>query len=288
VIPTVFEYERATSLDDALARLQAAKGKGKLIAGGHSLVPLMKLRLSEPGVLIDIARISGFAGIREKDGKVEIGAGTVHHDIATSALLREKCPALADAAESIGDPQVRNRGTLGGSLAHADPAADYPAMMLALDAEIHLKAPKGWRAVKASDFFQGLFTVDLAAEEIIAGVQFVPVRTAAYAKLRQRASHFAIVGVGAALDISQGVIQSARVGLTGASTHATRLVKVEQALKGKPASTSSIEAAAQLAADGVSDINSDIHASESYRRAMIPVFARRALEAALARGSVRT
>ncbi len=143
MIPTAFEYERATSLDDALARLQAAKGKGKLIAGGHSLVPMMKLRLSEFGVLIDIARISGFAGIREKDGKIEIGAGTVHHDVATSALLREKCPALADAAGTIGDPQVRNRGTLGGSLAHADPAADYPAMMLALDAEIHVKGSEG-------------------------------------------------------------------------------------------------------------------------------------------------
>src|SRR5262245_59659891 len=243
----------------------------------------MKLRLSEPGVLIDIARIAGFAGIREKDGKIEIGAGTVHHDVATSALIREKCPALADAAQSIGDPQVRNRGTLGGSLAHADPAADYPAMMLALDAEVHLKGPKGWRAVKASEFFQGFFTVDLAAEEIIAGVQFVPVRTAAYAKLRQRASHFAIVGVGAALDVSQGVIRSARIGLTGASTHATRLMKVEQALKGKPATNSSIDAAAQLAADGVSDINSDIHASEAYRRAMVPVFTRRALVGALAR-----
>jgi carbon-monoxide dehydrogenase medium subunit len=155
--------------------------------------------------------------------------------------------------------------------------------MLALDAEIHLKGPKGWRAVKASDFFQGFFTVDLAAEEIIAGVQFVPVLAAAYAKLRQRASHFAIVGVGAALDISQGVIRSARIGLTGASTHATRLMKAEEALKGKPAAKSSIEAAAQLAEDGVVDTNSDIHASDSYRRAMIPVFTRRALEAALAR-----
>ena len=275
MIPTAFEYERATSLDDALARLQAAKGKGKLIAGGHSLVPLMKFRLSEVGVLIDIARMAGFAGIREKDGKIEIGAGTVHHDVATSALLRAKCPALADAAGSIGDPQVRNRGTLGGSLAHADPAADYPAMML---------APKGWRAVKASEFFQGFFTVDLAAEEIIAGVQFVPVRAAAYAKLRQRASHFAIVGVGAALDISEGVIRSARVGLTGASTYAIRLVKVEKALTGKPASKDSIEAAAQLAGNDLADVNSDIHASESYRRAMVPVFTRRALETALARG----
>jgi carbon-monoxide dehydrogenase medium subunit len=285
VIPTSFEYERATSLDDALARLQAAGGKGKLIAGGHSLVPLMKLRLSEFGVLIDIARISGFAGIREKDGRIEIGAGTVHHDVATSALLQEKCPALADAAGTIGDPQVRNRGTLGGSLAHADPAADYPAMMLALDAEIHLKGSKGWRVVKAADFFQGFFTVDLTADEIIAGVQFVPIRTAAYAKLRHRASHFAIVGVGAALDIGEGVIRSARIGLTGAGTSATRLTKVEEALKGKPASKTSIDAAAQLAGKDLVDVNSDIHASESYRRAMVQVFTRRALEAALARRS---
>jgi aerobic carbon-monoxide dehydrogenase medium subunit len=283
VIPTAFEYERATSLDDALARLQAAKGKGKLIAGGHSLVPLMKLRLNEPDVLIDIGRIPGFSGIRDKDGQIEIGAGTVHHDVASSALLHEKCPALADAARGIGDPQVRNRGTLGGSLAHADPAADYPAMMLALDAEIHLKGPKGWRAVKAADFFRDLFTVDLTAEEIIAKVQFAPVRTAAYAKLRQRASHFAIVGVAAALEVSNGVVRSARIGLTGASTHATRLTNVEEALKGKPLSKGSIAAASQLAGSGLEDINSDLHASESYRRAMIPVFTRRALETALSR-----
>src|SRR6185503_5558369 len=146
-----------TSLDDAVAKLQAAKGNAKLIAGGHSLVPLMKLRLSEPQALIDIARIPGLSGIREKDGKIEIGAGTVHHDVATSALLREKCPVIAEAAAEIGDPQVRNRGTLGGSLAHADPSADYPAAMLAVDAEIHVKGPGGWRVVKAHEFFQDLF-----------------------------------------------------------------------------------------------------------------------------------
>src|SRR5262249_20042912 len=154
-------------------------------------------------------------------------------------------------------------------LAHADPAADYPAMMLALDAEIHLKGPNGWRAVKAADFFQGFFTVDLAAEEIIAGVQFVPVRTAAYAKLRHRASHFAIVGVGAALEISDGVIRSARVGLTGGAPCATRLMNVEEALKGKPPSKATLDAAAQLAGKDLTDVNSDIHASESYRRAMV-------------------
>jgi carbon-monoxide dehydrogenase medium subunit len=162
VIPTAFDYQRASSIDDALAKLTAPGGEGKLLAGGHSLVPLMKLRLSEPKLLIDIARIPGLSGIREKNGRIEIGAGTTHAEVASSALLREKCPMVADTAAEIGDPQVRNRGTLGGSLAHADPSADYPAAMLAVDAEIHVKGPKGWRAVKAADFFQDLFTVNLA------------------------------------------------------------------------------------------------------------------------------
>jgi carbon-monoxide dehydrogenase medium subunit len=280
VIPTAFEYQRATSVDDAIAKLKAG---GKILAGGHSLVPLMKLRLSEPGVLIDIARIPGLAGVREKDGTIEIGAATVHHDVATSPVLRDKSPFVAEAASDIGDQQVRNRGTLGGSLAHSDPAADYPAVMLALDADIVLKGPKGSRTVKASSFFQGLFTVDLASDEIITGVKFAPVKTAAYAKLHQKASHFAIVGVAAALDVKSGTIQSARVGLTGASTHAVRLSNVEAALAGKPLSKATIDAAAKDAGAGIADVNADIHASEEYRRAMIPVFTRRALEAAAAR-----
>jgi carbon-monoxide dehydrogenase medium subunit len=283
MISTSFDYSRATSLDDALTKLAATNGDGKFIAGGHSLVPLMKLRLSEPKILIDIARIPGLSGIREKDQAIEIGAGTVHHDVASSALLRQVCPAIADCAASIGDPQVRNRGTLGGSLAHADPSADYPAVMLALDAEIHMKSAKGWRAVRAENFFQGLFTVDLAADEILAAVKFRPVKSAAYAKLHQRASHFAIVGVAAALEVKSGVIQSARIGLTGATAHATRLTGVEKALAGKPASADSIVAAARTAGATLEEINSDIHASADYRRAMVNVFTERALKGALAR-----
>jgi carbon-monoxide dehydrogenase medium subunit len=283
VISTMFEYSRATSVDDALAKLRASNGEGKLIAGGHSLVPLMKLRLSEPKSLIDIARIPGLSGIRTMDNRVEIGAGTVHHEVATSPLLQHACPMLTEAAAAIGDPQVRNRGTLGGSLAHADPAADYPAAMLALDADIHIQGPSGLRIVKARDFFLGLFTVDLAADEIIVRIQFTPVRCAAYAKLYQRASHFAIVGVAAALDVTKGTIQAARIGVTGASSHATRLAQVEEALAGQPLSIRSVEAAARLAGGGLEDINSDIHASHEYRRAMIPVFTQRALERALAR-----
>jgi len=283
MIPAEFDYKRATSLDDAISLLQQSNGEGKFLAGGHSLIPLMKLRLSEPGVLIDIARIPQLQGIREKDGKVEIGAASTHTDIATSEIVRRLCPVVAEAAAEIGDPQVRNRGTIGGSLAHADPAADYPAVMVALDAEIHIKGPGGWRAVKAGDFFQGMFTVDLAEDELIAGVQIAPAPTAGYAKLHQRASHYAIVGVAASLDMDGNACRSARIGLTGASTHAQRLAQVEASLAGKELSQANIDAAANLAADGLEDVNSDIHASEAYRRAMVKVFTRRAIQKAVGR-----
>ncbi len=285
MIPTAFDYLRATSVNDALAKLRASNGEAKLIAGGHSLIPVMKFRLSEPKTLIDIGRIPELSGIRSKDGKIEIGAGTVHHDVATSALLQKECPMIAEAAASIGDPQVRNRGTLGGSIAHADPSADYPAAMLALDADIHLRGPNGDRTVAARDFFRGLFTVDLAADEIIVAVHFAPVKAAAYAKLYQRASHFAIVGVAAAVVVNQGVITSARIGVTGASSHATRLTDVEAALAGQSSSVRAIATAVRTAGAALEDLNSDIHASKEYRRAMIPVFTERAVTAALARAT---
>jgi len=283
VISTSFDYTRAKSLEEAIAGLKESKGSAKLLAGGHSLVPLMKLRLSEPSILIDIARIPGLAGIKKVGDKIEIGAATVHHEVATSSLLRDVCPLIAEAAASIGDQQVRNRGTLGGSLAHADPAADYPAVMLALDAEIQIKGASSTRVSKARSFFRGLFNVDLGPEEIITGVQFAPIRSAAYAKLHQRASHFAIVGVAAALEIASGVIKSARVGVTGATPSAKRLTGVEQQLTGAKATAETIAAAAKSAGADLEDINSDLHASEDYRRAMIPVFTKRALAAALER-----
>jgi carbon-monoxide dehydrogenase medium subunit len=283
MIPAAFEYLRATSLDDAVAKLKAAGSGAKLIAGGHSLVPLMKLRLSEPSVLIDVGRIPDLAGIRERDGKIVIGAATVHSEVAKSSLLQERCPVMAEAAGMIGDPQVRNRGTVGGSVAHADPSADMPAVLVALNAEIHVKGPGGWRVVMAPDFFEDLFTVNMAPDEIIASVQFTPVRTSAYAKLVQRASHYAIVGVAAVLEVNGGTIVSARIGVTGATSHAQRLTGVERALANRPLSKDTIAAAAEMAAEGLEGINSDIHASVDYRRAMVPVFTRRALEGARAR-----
>ena len=285
MISAAFEYSRATSVDDALAKLRAGNGDAKLIAGGHSLIPVMKFRLSEPKMLIDISRIPELSGIRNKGGAIEIGAGTVHHEVATSTLLRQECPMLAETAASIGDPQVRNRGTLGGSIAHADPSADYPAAMLALDADIHLKGLSGARVVKARDFFRGLFSVDLAADEIIVAIQFTPVKAAAYAKLYQRASHFAIVGVAASVEVKNGVIESARIGLTGAGSHATRLTDVEEALTGNPPTARTVATATRTAGAMLEDLNSDIHASQEYRRAMIPVFTERALVAALARAT---
>ena len=237
-------------------------------------------------MLIDIGRIPELSGIRRKGGKLEIGAGTVHHDVATSAMLQQDCPMLAEAAASIGDPQVRNRGTLGGSLAHADPSADYPAAMLALDADIHIRGSNGARVVKARDFFRGLFTVDLAADEIIVAVQFVPVKAAAYAKLYQRASHFAIVGVAAALGVKQ------RSGHVGTNRRDRRkLARHAPDGRGRCAhranrlSASTIAAAVRSAGATLEDINSDIHASKEYRRAMIPIFTERALAAALERAT---
>ncbi len=283
MIPTEFEYQRATSLDEAISLLQKSDGEGKFLAGGHSLIPLMKLRLSEPGILIDISRIDQLKGIRETDGKIAVGAATTHTEVAESDLIKRLCPVVSEAAGEIGDPQVRNRGTLGGSLAHSDPAADYPAVMVALDAEIHIKGPGGWRTVKAGDFFQGMFTVDLAEDEIIAGAQFAPAKNAAYVKLHQKASHYAIVGVAAVLEMNGNTCTSARIGLTGASTHAQRLTNVESLLAGKELTQANIDAAAAVAGDGLEDVNSDIHASEEYRRAMVKVFTRRAIEQAARR-----
>jgi carbon-monoxide dehydrogenase medium subunit len=190
---------------------------------------------------------------------------------------------VAEAAAMIGDPQVRNRGTMGGSVAHADPAADMPAVLVALDAELHLKGSKGWRVVTASEFFKDVFTVNMAPDEILASIQFTPTRTAAYAKLRHRASHYAIVGVAAALDLENRTIRSARVGVTGATSHAQRLGSVERALAGRPLSDEAVDAAAEAASEDLSGFNSDIHASAEYRHAMVKVFTRRAIRSALAR-----
>lgn len=284
MIPTAFEYRRATSVAEALALLQEGGPEAKLLAGGHSLIPMMKQRLAEPGLLIDIGGLDELRGIQEQDdGDIAIGAAMTHAEIAAAELLRGQAPIVAETAAAIGDAQVRNRGTIGGSLAHADPGADLPAVMVALDATIAILGPNGDRQVAAEDFFQDILTVDLEEGEIVTGVCFEPCRSAAYAKLEQRASKFALVGVAAALTLDDGSCASARVAVTGASSHAQRLGGVEDALAGASLPDGAASAAAG-AGDGLEFVNEDLHGSEGYRRAMTAVFARRAIEAAAGRG----
>lgn len=283
MIPSAFEYRRAATVQEALALMQQANGAASFLAGGHSLIPLMKLRLTEPATLIDIGRIPGLSGVQQEGGRISIGALTTHAELEADPVLLASAPVVAEAASEIGDQQVRNRGTIGGSLAHADPASDLPAVMVALDATVAVTGLSGERTVAAEDFFRGLFDVDLAENELITSVSFSATTSAAYAKLRHRASHFAIVGVAAALELEGDRCTSARVAVTGASTHAQRLGAVEEALTGASLDEATIAAAAERAGGSLVDVNADLVGSEEYRRAMTSVFARRAIEAAAAR-----
>ena len=282
MIPASFDYTRAGSIEEALALLRDGGEKAKLLAGGHSLIPIMKQRLAEPGLLIDIGGIAELKGISCDGQVITIGAGTTHAELAASELLRSYAPIVAETAAEIGDPQVRNRGTIGGSLAHADPGADLPAVLVALNAQIDIQGPGGQRSIAAGDFFQDILTVDLGEDEILVGVRFDGRRSAAYAKLEQRASRFALVGVAAALDMDGSVCRSASVAVTGASSHAQRLGGVEAALSGATL-PSGAAAAAAGAGERLDFVNADLHGSEEYRRAMVTVIARRAIEEAVAR-----
>ncbi len=288
MIPAAFDYRRAKTIDEALALIGETAEEARFLAGGHSLIPLMKLRFSQPDRLVDIMHVPGLAGIWERNGQVGIGATTRYVELERSRILQDVLPVVAEAAGEIGDPQVRHRGTIGGSLAHADPAADLPAVMVALDAFLDIVGPQGRRRVQAEDFFQGFFTVDLAEGELITEMRMLPRRAAAYAKLHQKASHFALVGVAAALEIEAGngaggVCRGARVAVTGLSTHAQRLRGVEASLIGERLAEESIRAAAERAPEGIEEINDDLHGSAEYRREMAKVFAARAIRRAAAR-----
>ena len=273
------------SVDDAMAKLAA--GGGKLIAGGHSLVPLMKLRLSEPGRLDrHLADSRACPASARAGGRIEIGATTMHHDIATSKLLRDKCPMIAEAAAEIGDRRCRNRGTIGGSIAHADPAADMPAVMLALDAEIAASRQERRAHGEGVGLLPGLLhRRSRAGGDHHRACSSRRSRSAAYAKLHQRASHYAIVGVAAALEVKGGVIQSARIGLTGATTHAMRLTDVEKALAGTEGECRRDRGRVGAGRQRPSPTSTPICTrSADYRRAMIPVFTQaRAGKGAVAR-----
>jgi carbon-monoxide dehydrogenase medium subunit len=285
MIPASFDYIAAKSLDEAISLLARHKDDAKILAGGHSLLPAMKLRLMQPKVLIDLGRIKDLSYIKEEGGQIRIGAMTTHFQVETSDLLRRACPLLPETATHLGDMQVRNKGTIGGSLAHSDPAADWPAPILALDAEIVATSPKGDRVIKAADFFVEMLTTALQPGEILREIR-IPVGKGkpaqAYMKVRHPASGFAVVGVAVNLTIESGKCQSAGIGITGVSPKAYRAARVESALEGNTLDAKTLSAAATLSADGV-DVNSDLYASAEYRKQLAIVYTRRALETAIAR-----
>lgn len=278
-----FEYSAPANLQDALALL--AGDDVKVLAGGMSLIPIMKLRLAMPGQLVDIGRIPDLNYIREDKGVLRIGATTTHYQVETSAAVRSRCPLLAEAASNIGDIQVRNVGTIGGSIAHADPAADYPASLLGLEARLVLVTAKAQREMAISDFFIDTFTTALEPGEIIREV-IVPVEEqstgTSYQKMLQPASGFAIVGIAARVKKSGGKVTMARVGVTGLSGKPYRALSVEKALEGTPGSASDVQKAAAAVAEGV-EANSDLHASADFRKHLARVYTMRALTVALSR-----
>ncbi|MGH2459708.1 MAG: FAD binding domain-containing protein, partial [Chloroflexota bacterium] len=272
MIPSAFEYVAPTSVAEATSFLMAHPDDAKVVAGGHSLIPLMKLRLAAPKYLVDISRLPGLSEIREVGGVLEIGALATHHQIESSPLVRERLPVLSETAALIGDVQVRNRGTIGGSLAHADPAADYPAPILALDAEISVTGSKGPRTIKATDLFVDLLTTSLKLDELITLVR-VPIPAgrsgASYQKFPHPASRYAIVGVAAVVRRNaDGSCASAAIAVTGAGSKAVRASAAEKGLAGAKLDEAAFGKAGAAAAEAIDPVG-DIHASAEYRRHLV-------------------
>lgn len=276
MIANSFEYHNPKSVDEAIALLSANGGDAKILAGGHSLLPAMKLGLNQPGTLINIANLADLQFIREESGQLVIGAGVTHGEIARSSVAA-KVPIMVSAADMIGDVQVRNKGTLGGSIAHADPAADWPGVLMACAATITIKGTQGERQVAADDFFQGFFQTALEDGELITQIS-MPIDGArsAYHKFEQPASRFALVGCAVALEMKGNTVESARVAFNGVADAAFRDKGLEAALVGKPLNDATIEAAAAKAAEDVY-VMSDHYASEEYRKHLAKVYARKAL-----------
>lgn len=282
MIPASFEYYSPTALKEALDLL-STREDSKILAGGQSLVPLMKLRLAKPKCLVDLSRISGLSYIREQGNSIILGSMTTQAQIEESQLLKNKCPLLPQTATTIGDVQVRNQGTIGGSLAHADPAGDMPAAILALGAEMKAIGPRGERWIKAEDFFLGLLTSALETEEILTEVK-VPVlegTKTAYLKAAQRASGFAVVGIAVCLRLDQdGSCRDIRIGVTGVADTAYRAENVDNMLRGKKLESSLLEKAAAEVTAG-RDVIEDINGSKEYRSHLAGVYTVRAIQAAL-------
>jgi aerobic carbon-monoxide dehydrogenase medium subunit len=275
MIPAPFEYKRADTVDDAIQAL-SGDPDAKILAGGHSLLPLMRVRLSRPSALVDISRIQDLKYVKEDGDAVAIGAGTRHHDVANSDALRELCPIVPYAAAQIGDPQVRHVGTIGGSVAHADPASDMPSVLVALDAEIVVRGPGGVRNVPATEFFRGLFEPDLAHDEVLTEIRVPKTqgRGWSYVKFHRRAQDWALVGVAALAPNGSGPA----IALTNMAERPLRAAGVEEALGGG----SDPAAAAERAAEGTSP-PTDAFGSAEYRQELAKVLVRRAIEEAQSR-----
>jgi carbon-monoxide dehydrogenase medium subunit len=281
MFPAKFAYAAPNSLQEAVGLLE--EPDAKILAGGHSLLPLMKLRLAQPRLIVDIGRIPGLAYIRSEDGQLAIGAMTTYRQIQMSEDVHRSAPVLAEAAHEVGDPQVRAKGTLAGALAHADPAGDLPAVVLALGGTVRVVGPNGERDIDLDGFFVDMLTTALDEREIIREVRLRAQPKgagAAYQKFDQPASHYALTGVCAVITLNNGAIGSARIGVTGVGTKAYRPTAIEQALVGTQVQEDAIKAAVQTVADGI-DVQGDIHASPEYRAHLARVLTRRAvLEAA--------
>lgn len=285
--PSEFTYSAPTTLADAIKLLQDGNGEVKVLAGGQSLLPLMKLRLAAPKGLVDIGHVAELRGIRTAGDAVVIGAGSTYLDLMNSAVVRERLPMLDEAVRQVGDMQVRARGTIGGSLAHADPAGDIPAVVLALEGQLTAVGPAGSRSIAAADFFVDLLSTALASDEVLSEIRLgatdQPGTGTAYVKHRHPASGYAVVGVAAVVRLADdGSCQQARVAITGASSHATRLTGVEQSLTGKEPTDTAVADAASHAADGLDPL-SDSYASGEFRAHLAQVLTRRALASAVTR-----
>ena len=283
--PAEFQYHRPTSVEEAVALLD---DEARPLAGGHSLLPLMKLRFAMPAALVDLSGLSGLDGIAEADGGLRIGALATHASVAASALVGERCAVLAETAADIGDRQVRNRGTIGGSVAHADPAADYPTVLTALGATIRATGTAGERDIAAADFFRGVFETALESGELVTSVQVPPTRPgtgAVYLKHRHPASRYAVVGVAALVAVEGGACTRAQLVIGGVAGAPVVATAASEALVGSALSEESIAAAAERAGEALSDPLSDTYASGEYRAQIARVLARRALATAQARAA---
>ncbi|MEO8221812.1 MAG: xanthine dehydrogenase family protein subunit M [Specibacter sp.] len=284
MIPSAFDYAAPTTLEEALGLLAAADSSGadvKLLAGGQSLIPVMKLRLADPSMIVDLGRIPGLSGITDDGAHLTLGAMTPHHQVATDPLIAAHVPLLSHAAATVADPQVRHRGTFGGALVHADPAGDMPASVLATDATFMVTGPGGERAVDAADFFQGYFTTAVAEGEILTSIR-VPKYTgwgAHYEKFTRVAQQWSIVAVAAMVRVEGGVIAEARLGLTNMASTPLRATSTEQALAGCALTEAAIAAACAHAVEGTEPA-SDLNGDADYRRHLVQIIAKRAVMSA--------